>query len=107
MRYALKMPDRDGTTHVVFEALDFIARLAAPVPTPRVHLTRYHGVFALHSRWRSQIPPAGRGRFRGGSSRTGAQVPCVTGGSSAPPPGPGFRQGLGMTHFFVAIDLAG
>ncbi len=26
--------------------LDFIARLAALVPTPRVNLTRYHGVFA-------------------------------------------------------------
>jgi hypothetical protein len=37
---------------------------------------------------------AGRGRFRGWSSRTGAPVPRGTGGSSAPPPGPGFRQGL-------------
>jgi hypothetical protein len=26
------------------------------VPKPRVHLTRYHGVFAPHSRWRSRIP---------------------------------------------------
>ena len=41
--------------------LDFIARLAALVPKPRVHLTRYHGVFAPHSRWRAQITPAGRG----------------------------------------------
>jgi len=40
VRYALKTPYRDGTTHVVFEPLDFIARLAALVPTPRVHLTR-------------------------------------------------------------------
>lgn len=61
VRYTLKTPYRDGTTHVVFEPLDFLARLAALVPTPRVHLTRYHGVFAPHSRWRSQITPAGRG----------------------------------------------
>jgi hypothetical protein len=26
--------------------LDFLARLAALVPGPRVNLTRYHGVFA-------------------------------------------------------------
>jgi len=35
----------NGTTHVIFEPEDFIARLAALVPKPRAHLTRYHGVF--------------------------------------------------------------
>ena len=49
----LGRPYRDGTTHVVFAPLDFIARLAALVPKPRVYLTRYHGVFAPHSRWRA------------------------------------------------------
>jgi hypothetical protein len=33
----------------VFEPLDFLARLAALVPRPRVNLTRYHGVFAPNS----------------------------------------------------------
>ncbi len=46
VRYTLKTPYRDGTTHVIFEPEDFIARLAALVPKPRAHLTRYHGVFA-------------------------------------------------------------
>jgi Putative transposase len=46
---------------VVFEPLDFLARLAALVPKPRAHLTRDHGVFAPHSRWRAAITPAGRG----------------------------------------------
>jgi hypothetical protein len=41
VRYTLKTPYRDGTTHVVFAPLDFIARLAALVPRPRAHLTRY------------------------------------------------------------------
>ena len=50
MRYQLKTPYRDGTTHVIFEPLDFIARLAALVPKPRVNLTRFHGVFAPNSR---------------------------------------------------------
>ncbi len=46
IRYQLKTPYRDGTTHVIFEPLDFMARLAALVPKPRVNLTRFHGVFA-------------------------------------------------------------
>ena len=66
IRYRLKTPYRDGTTDVVFEPLDFMARLAALVPTPRVNLTRYHGVFAPHHRWREQVTPAKRGR-RGAS----------------------------------------
>jgi hypothetical protein len=41
LRYSLKNPWRDGTTHVIFEPLDFIARLAALVPKPRVNLTRF------------------------------------------------------------------
>jgi hypothetical protein len=44
VRYHLKTPYRDGTTHVIFEPLDFIAKLAAMVPRPRVNLTRFHGV---------------------------------------------------------------
>lgn len=39
-------PYRDATSHVIFKPLDFIARLAALVPKPRVNLTRFHGVFA-------------------------------------------------------------
>jgi hypothetical protein len=53
--YELKTPYKNGTTHVVFEPLDFIARLAALVPKPRVHLTRFHGVFAPNSQYRAQV----------------------------------------------------
>jgi hypothetical protein len=38
-----------------------IARLAALVPPPRVHLTRFHGVFAAHAALRAAITPGGRG----------------------------------------------
>ena len=49
--YTLKTPYRDGTTQVgfdgaAFRTVDFIARLAALVPKPRINLTRYHGVLA-------------------------------------------------------------
>jgi hypothetical protein len=62
VRYQLKTPYRDGTTHVIFEPLDFISRLAALVPKPRVNLTRYHGVFAPNSQHRALVTPARRGR---------------------------------------------
>lgn len=67
VRYALKTPYQDGTSHVIFEPLDFIARLAALVPKPRVHLTRFHGVFAPNSHDRVTITPAKRGK---GSTKT-------------------------------------
>ena len=62
VRYQLKTPYRDGTTHVIFEPLDFIARLAALVPKPRVNLTRFHAVFAPNRKHRSRVTPARRGR---------------------------------------------
>ena len=68
VRYQLKSPYRDGTTHVVLEPLDFIARLAALVPRPRVNLTRYHGVFAPYSPWRGEVTPGKRGRRVGAQS---------------------------------------
>jgi hypothetical protein len=74
-RYALKTPYRDGTTHVIFEPLDFLARLAAPVPSPGVNLTRYHGVFAPNHRLRAQIVPAQRGRGGSAGPGQGSAVP--------------------------------
>jgi hypothetical protein len=62
VRYQLKTPYRDGTTHVLFDPLDFIARLAALVPRPRVNLTRFHGVFAPNSTHRAWVTPAKRGK---------------------------------------------
>jgi hypothetical protein len=55
IRYELKTPYQNGTTHIVFEPLDFISKLAAVVPVPRVNLTRYHGIFAPHHAHRAEI----------------------------------------------------
>ena len=66
VRNELKTPWRNGTTHVIFEPLDFmfrtngmsrahgcagatISRLVSLVPEPRVNLTRFHGVFAPYA----------------------------------------------------------
>lgn len=74
VRYELKTPYRNGTTHVIFEPLDFIAKLAALVPKPRVNLTRFHGVFAPNSKHRVQVTPAKRAR-----SPTNRKVSILTG----------------------------
>jgi len=36
----LKTPWRDGTTHLVMSPMEFMQRLAALVPRPRLHLIR-------------------------------------------------------------------
>jgi hypothetical protein len=72
IRYALKTPYRDGTSHVIFEPLDLLARLAALVPTPGVNLTRYHGVFAPNHRSRALIVPSRRGRGGSAAGQGGA-----------------------------------
>jgi hypothetical protein len=59
---------------VIFEPLDFIARLAALVPKPRVNLTRVHGVFAPNSGLRARVTPGGSARLsRGTAVETASQ----------------------------------
>ncbi len=53
--YRLRHRWRDGTTHVVFEPLDLVARLAALVPPPRANTVRYHGILAPCAGWRDAI----------------------------------------------------
>jgi putative transposase len=54
----LKSPYKDGTTHIIMEPLEFMERLAALVPRPRLHLIRFHGVLAPNAKLRSKIVPA-------------------------------------------------
>ena len=75
----LKSPYKDGTTHIVMEPLEFMERLAALVPRPRLHLIRFHGVLAPNAKLRSQIVPAPAERAtetskrrRSGAGRAGA-----------------------------------
>ena len=55
----LKTPWRDGTTHLVLSPLEFMQRLAALVPRPRLHLIRFHGVLAPNAKLRSLVVPQG------------------------------------------------
>ena len=55
VRYELKTPWRNGTIHVEWDAVDFIAKLGALVLPPRAHLTRFHGVLSPNAALRA--PP--------------------------------------------------
>jgi hypothetical protein len=57
--YRLKRRWRDGTSHIIFEPLDLVAKLAALVPPPRFNLVRYHGVLAPSAGWRALLLPPG------------------------------------------------
>ena len=53
----LKTAWRDGTAHLVMSPLEFMQRLAALVPRPRLHLIRFHGVLAPNAKLRAQVVP--------------------------------------------------
>ena len=53
----LKTPWRDGTTHLVMSPLEFMQRLAALVPRPRLHLIRFHGALAPNAKLRVLVVP--------------------------------------------------
>lgn len=56
----LKRSWPEGTRALRFEPLDFLSKLAAPVPPPRRHLVVYAGVLSAHASDRSRVVPAGR-----------------------------------------------
>ena len=53
----LKTPWRGATTHLVMSPLEFMQRLAALVPRPRLHLIRFHGVLAPNAKLRALVVP--------------------------------------------------
>jgi hypothetical protein len=60
VRLALKTPFSDGTSHMVFDPLEFLGRLTALIPRPHKNLLVYHGVLAARSKWRSRVVAYGR-----------------------------------------------
>jgi Putative transposase len=71
----LKTPWRDGTTHHVMSPLEFMQRLAALVPRPRLHLIRFHGVLAPNAKWRSKVVPQAQDNAKA-LSATAAATDC-------------------------------
>jgi hypothetical protein len=60
--YSFTKPWSDGTTGITLSPLELLEKLAALVPLPRVHLVRYAGCLAPHSKLRDAIIPPPRQR---------------------------------------------
>lgn len=64
MIVGVKTPYDDRTTHIVLSPMEFMGRLAALVPRPRVNLTRFYGVFSPNNKLLQHVvprPPAEQG----------------------------------------------
>ena len=55
--YRFKKQWNDGTQAVLFSPTEFIEKIVALIPPPRIHLTRFHGVLAPNSKLRSKVVP--------------------------------------------------
>ena len=72
--YRLKRPWSDGTQVVYFSGLDFMSKLMALIPRPRVHLIRYHGCLAPRSKLRRQVVPGRTKRRASAAAPAGGQM---------------------------------
>ena len=77
-----KSPWRDGTTHISMSPLEFMQRLAALVPRPRLHLIRFHGVLDANTGPRAAIPV----HNAGACSTLTSNTTCTVVASSRPSP---------------------
>jgi hypothetical protein len=64
----LKMPWRDGTSHIALQPLELLEKLAALIPRPYINLIVYHGVLAPNAKWRREVVDFGRPRVEKASS---------------------------------------
>ena len=55
VRLTLRRPWADGTTHLLFDPVELLERLAALTPRPRINLILYHGVLAPRAAWRRLV----------------------------------------------------
>jgi hypothetical protein len=55
--YRFKKPWDDGTAAIKMSPMELMEKLAALVPRPRIHLTRYHGVLGPHDKHRKLVIP--------------------------------------------------
>ncbi len=102
VKLSFKAAWKDGTHAVLLDPLDFIGRLCALIPPPRVHMTRYHGVLAGRASARAEVvfgrapPPAE------------AQLPLFTPSDLpplAPPPPPSRHPWPWLLKSVFAVDI--
>ncbi|MGH7418732.1 MAG: transposase, partial [Candidatus Rokuibacteriota bacterium] len=90
LRYRMKRTFSDGTRELLLEPSELLRRLCALIPPPRVHVTRYHGVFAPNARGRHAVTRQGPSRR---APRQAASLPRVEMESGFNPPPPSGSDG--------------
>jgi hypothetical protein len=91
LTYRMKRTFSDGTRELRLTPLELLRRLCVLIPPPRVHVTRYHGIFAPNARHRRAVTGQGRGR----RSRRPAVPPVVVAPpATGVPPDPATAEGV-------------
>ncbi len=86
----LRRPWTDGTTYLLFGPVEFLERLAALTPRPRVNLVLYYGVLGARADWRARI--VGEALARGCPASTAANAPLGSRGDTDDAGGGDARQ---------------
>ena len=72
VRLELPRPWSNGTTHLLFDPIELLERLAALTPRPRINLLLYHGVLGARAAWRSLVVQFGTTDSRGAAAVSAA-----------------------------------
>ena len=83
VRLELNYAWADGTTHLLFEPVELLERLAVLTPRPRINVILYRGVLAPRAAWRSQVVEHTPSPEVSGPASTEAATPEATHASQA------------------------
>jgi hypothetical protein len=75
-------PTGDGRTVLALSPLEFLAALSRPIPPPRVHRHRYHGVLAPNARLRERVTNLDRHTVVGPRDTDSRPVPTPQAGTA-------------------------
>jgi hypothetical protein len=97
---------RDGTSHLLFEPIEFLEKLAAIIPRPAVNLLLYHDVLAPHARWRRPVVTYGRAATLALLRDPKTSSPPIT-TRRRPPGGLALSGGTGVEHSCLGRSRTG
>ena len=104
VRLELRHPWSDGTTHLLFDPVELLERLAVLTPRPRINLILYHGVLAPRAAWRSQVVE--HARAPAVSEQASTEVAAPEGDQRiASPPRPGGWRWADLMRRTFAFDV--
>jgi hypothetical protein len=86
--FELPHPRADDATHLLLDPLELIEKLTLPIPPPRFHTLRFHGVLGPAAGWRSAVIPGRPDAVEEGPTAAGPRrrlVGCTPGASACGP----------------------